>query len=287
MKAEVWANRTYIRVMTADIEGAIISSDCSFEIARSIDNLWGQVNARGFLGLVYMARGEIDRALQTVNDLIPSAQKIGHPGHYLGLFCLARIYAQLGASDLRRQTARRSLEEPVDFPPFLPLAQVLMAGENIRTGAWAEAQTLLTQARRGGARQVLQMIDLVVDLVTFDYHLARQELEPARQVLDGMLRKMDETGVRYFVPEALLRKADVQRQQGHLEQAIATLEQARAVAEEIDAKVMLWQILALLGEREAARRVVDVIADNISDPELQRLFRSHSATLLDPKVNTF
>jgi class 3 adenylate cyclase len=287
MLAENWSNSTYIRVMTADFDGAMAASDESFRIAQSIGNDWGQVNARAFVVPAYLARGEVDRTLQMVQPLISAAEKIGHPGNILGQFYLAWLYDHLGAHDLALEAAQRGVEASGRFPPFRSLSLAMLARGRVRAGAWAQAQTLLEQADQPESRQTLQMIDLIVDLVTVEYHLARHDFAHAEAYLDILLGKMSDSGARYFLPDALHLKAKFLLDQGGAGEALDTLRQARAAAQEIGSRIILWRILADLGEVEAALQEVDFIAGNISGAALRKTFRAHAKSRMEGGMNAF
>ena len=97
MMAENRANISFLRVMTGAFDEALAAASESLRIAGSIENERGQANARGFAGMVYVARGEIDAALEFNQRLIMDAERVGHPGHILGWFYLGWLYMHLGA----------------------------------------------------------------------------------------------------------------------------------------------------------------------------------------------
>lgn len=284
MLAENWANATIIRVMTTDFDGAMATSDESFRIAKSIDNDWGQVNARAFILLVYLARGEIDRTLHAAQRLIEGAEKIGHPGDILGQFYLAWLYDHFGAHDLSLEAAQRGVGVSERFPPFRSLNLAMLARQRIRDEAWAQAQALLEQADQPDSRQTLPIIDLVVDLVMVEYHLARDDSAHSHAYLDTLLGKIRDSGAHYFLPDALYLKAKFLLDEARDDEAIQTLREARAAAQEIGSRIILWRILADLGEAEAAHAEVDFIAGNITDGELRKTFVAHAKSIIEGGV---
>jgi tetratricopeptide (TPR) repeat protein len=79
MLAENLGNTAQIRVMMAEFDEAIEAADESMGVATAIENEWGRVNARAFVGLVLVAQGEIDRSLDLIQELITDGEKVGHP----------------------------------------------------------------------------------------------------------------------------------------------------------------------------------------------------------------
>jgi tetratricopeptide (TPR) repeat protein len=279
MLVENQSQTVYLRVMTVDFDEAITISEEALRIAQSIENVWGQANARMFVGLVHLARGEIERCLQTAQSLIAGAEKVGHPGSIIGEFYLAWLYNHFGAHDLALEAAQRGVEASTSFIPFRPLSLAMLARQRIRAGAWAQAENLLTEARQSEARQTLQMMDLIVDFVTVEYYLGKGDFPQAETYLDTLLGKLDDSGARYFLPDALHLKATSLRKQGGGEEALDMLREARAIAEQIESKITLWRILAELGDVDASREVVDSIAAEIADSELHRTFLRHAKSI--------
>jgi tetratricopeptide (TPR) repeat protein len=285
MLAENWANTCYLRVDGAQFDEAIAASEESLRIASSIENEWGRVNSQGFVGLVYLARGEIDLTLQTINGFITDAERIGHPGHIVAHGYLALLYAHLGAHDLALETALRGEEVSVSFPPFRPISLAMLAKQKIRLGEFAEAQTLLAETGKSGLRLSLQLNDHAVDMETIEYHLSLGEFSQAHSVIEALLSKMKVSSSRYFLPDALYLKAKYLHELGETEEAQKVLREARAVAEEIGSRIILWKILADLGEAKAAQEIVESIAGNISDTALRETFQNHSKSILAGERN--
>jgi hypothetical protein len=89
--------------------------------------------------------------------------------------------------------------------------------------------------------------------------------------------------VRLYLPDASYLKGRSLLAQGRRNEARAALEQARAVAEEMGCRRMLWPILFALsqavtgeGERQRllgqAQATIGYIAEHIGDPQLRATF---------------
>ena len=285
MLAENWANTCIMRVETAQFDEAIAASEESLRISKSIENEWGQVNSQGFIGLVYLARGEIDLSLQAANGMITDAERIGHPGHIIGHGFLSLLYSHLGVHDLALETALHGVEVSVSFPPFRPLSLAMLARQRMRLGEFAEAQTLLAEAGELGPQLTLQLNVQAVDMETIEYHLSLGEFSQAHSVIESLLGKMKGSGARYFLPDALILKGSYLQMLGETEEARKVLQKARAVAEEIESRITLWRILADLGEAKAAREIVASIEGNISDAALRETFHIYAKSIIERDRN--
>jgi tetratricopeptide (TPR) repeat protein len=281
MLAENWANTSYLRVDTANFDEAIAAAKESLRIAKSIENEWGKVNSQGFVVLVYLARGEVDLAIQTINRLINDAERLGHPGHIIGHGYLSLLYSHLGAYDLALESALRGVEASISFPPFRPLNLAMLAKQKIRQGEFAEAQSFLAESGESDSRLTLSLNIQAVDMETIRYHLSLGEFSQAHSVIELLLKKMKDSSSRYFLPDALYLKAIYLEKLERTDEARKALQEAQTIAEEIGDRIILWQILADLGEVEYAGEIVESIAEAISDAPLRETFLTHSKTIIE------
>jgi rRNA processing protein Krr1/Pno1 len=95
------------------------------------------------------------------------------------------------------------------------------------------------------------------------------------------LGKLKDSGTRYFLPDALYLKATYLRELSETKEARKVLQEARAVAEEIESRIILWKILGDLGEAKEASEIVESIAGNISDAALRETFRNYSKSIIE------
>lgn len=274
--AENFGIDSQIQVMMARFDEAIKASEESLAIATSIENVWGRATARSFVGLAYLARGEIDRALDIIQALIADGEQEGHPSRILGWFYLGWLYYQLGAESKSIDAANSGLESAVDFPPLRPVCLAPLAWWSMRNDDLESAQRLVDRIGQPGARETLMVNDLVVDLVVYEHSLAQRADMQGLQNLDTLLLRLRKSEARFFVPYALQLKSHALKGLGRAEEAQAALEEALEAAEGIENRMVMWQLLAELGEAEAAEEIVSFISDNISDSELRETYLAHS-----------
>ena len=276
MLAENLGIEAQIHVMLAHFDDAIKASEESLAMATSIDNVWGRVTARSFVGLVFLARGEIDRALEDIRALIAEGEQERHPARILGWFYLGWLYSQLGAVRRAAAAASSALEATAHFPALRNISLALLAWQSMHGGEVETAGDLLAEAGQPGMRKTLLISDLLVDLIRCEYNLARRDYGQAEQNVDLLLLRLRQSGARYFLPYALQQRSHALKGLDRLEEATTSLKEALQTAEEIENRVLQWRILAELGQAESAEEIVGFISDNITDPELRETFLDHA-----------
>lgn len=121
-----------------------------------------------------------------------------------------------------------------------------------------------------------------------EFALAREEFEQAKSLATDVVRELRQHAVRSALPEALYLQGRALLGLGQLDGAHEVLSEARAEAEALGARRLLWPILAALGElqarrgdstsadslREGAHNIVAYIADHSGAPELRASFCS-------------
>jgi hypothetical protein len=276
MLAENLGIEAQIYVMLAQFDDAIKSSEESLTIATSIDNVWGRVTARSFVGLVYLARGEIDRALDVIQALIAEGEQEGHPARILGWFYLGWLNFQLGAGRRAAAATNSAVEATAHFPALRNISLALLAWQSMHGGEVETAGDLLAETGQPGTRKTLLISDLLVDLIRCEYNLARRDYGQAEQNVDLLLLRLQQSGTRYFLPYALQLKSQALAGLDQVEEARVTSEDALNKAREIENRILSWRILAEMGEADAAWEIVRFISNNISDTELRETFLDHA-----------
>jgi len=269
--------RAQIHVMMGEFDQAIAASEESHAIAVSIDNVWGQVTSRTFVGLVYLARGEIDRALSSVRTLIDEGERMGHPGRMLGWFYLAWLYYQLGDAGRAVEAARTGRRATERFGTLFGLGTAVLVWQAIRDGDLPAAREWAGKLGSGGAKGTLLINDLVAEMAACDNMAAQGDLDEAEQCLELLIQRLEAGHVRYLLPYALHGLAHTRRQLGREDDARAALQAARAACEAIGNRILLRQIQADLGDPTASAHTAHLILDHISDNDLRAAFQQLAA----------
>ncbi|HEY5574569.1 MAG TPA: adenylate/guanylate cyclase domain-containing protein [Anaerolineales bacterium] len=287
MRAENLANAALVLLMTGRFAEGIAASEEAFRIAQSIDNHWGQTNARVFVGLIHLARGEIDRALERAHGMIASAEKVGHPAREIGRFQLSWLYYLLGDYQESKKLAEKAVEEVEIFLPFRPINLAMLAKHRLREGKLAEAEALFDEIIQLDIRDTLLIIDVVVDLVSIELSIGRGDSAESLEKIQRLMTQLEDCGASYFMPDLCLLKAQVLLESDEqLTEAYEALQSGRRVAERIGSGTVLWRILGALAQlerqrgnqvegaefMERGREIAGFIAGNISDSQLRAAF---------------
>jgi ATP/maltotriose-dependent transcriptional regulator MalT len=200
---------------------------------------------------------------------------------------LAAVYGSLGAIEQGLETARRALDiAETQLSVFRPWVLAVLAQLHLRNGNSTEAEAAIEQGREDlyGADSPLFL--LPCRLAEAELALRRGNYERTLAVTDDLLADLQEFGARMYIPQALYVQGQALLGLDETEEAQARLAEARAEAEAMGARRMLWQILAALAEIESrrghvaeaenlraqAREVIAFIADHAGTPELRASF---------------
>ena len=218
-------------------------------LSESIGNLWGQAFCRMFIVNVYFERGELATAMETMSECIRVAGEAGLAMALVGTHAgLAWIYGAAGAiadglemGRLARATAQQRL------PVFRPWALGSLARLQVMQGDLAAAEASVTEGYVG-----LDLEDLsthgaiLVPMADAELALAKHNDAHVIRLMDGLIARLRTVGKRSFLSDALYLKGQALRAQEQTEAASQVLSEARAEAESLGSRRMVWQILAAL-----------------------------------------
>jgi adenylate cyclase len=280
-----WAATAYLR---GDLQGALAATNEAYQISQSIGNLWGQLAVSTQHGNICLETGDAGEAIAMLEESVHLSQQAGAAG-FQPIFhvILGLHYTALGALErglARYEQARTELDAV--SAPLQMLFRGGLARLAIHLGDLAEAEAICwdsdIELEAGGATLELDLMSLPQGRLA----LARQEYTRTITLMDELIAVQADTGARVVLPEALYLKGQALLAQGHLDAAQVALTEARAEAEAVTARPMLWQILAVLAEiddqygdaaqaellRDQAREVIRYIADHAGSPELRASF---------------
>jgi tetratricopeptide (TPR) repeat protein len=233
------------------------------------------------LGTIYWEQGDPDRALEAIDLCIRLGEKAGFLASQVEpRDDLAEIYKCVGLY-------KRGLEvlEPVLSIPTMPnLAHILAAQMRllIGVGDLAGAESLLEGTKRRGSIS-WPIMEILILIANTELTLAKGNLQHALAATEELLDRLHHFGMRTRFPFALHLRAKVLQLAGDQDAARQCFMEARAEAEAIGTRWMLWQILAALAEleddpaeagllRAQARGIVETIAQCMSDVEMKDAF---------------
>jgi tetratricopeptide (TPR) repeat protein len=287
MLADNLARSTQFHLAAGDYAAVIAASDEAYAISRSIGNVWGQSNSRIGVGVAHWDQGEYGTAIAIQEEAIQLGVRVGHTIALTFVpTILALVYGAVGAITRGLEVANAALAhtraKAPDWSslPLITLARLHLLNRDLPAteAAYREAVQNLVE---DNLRQVNYVSLLWLSLTEAELALARSKHAHALTLADQLISDTHLANYRPFIPDALYFKSRVLIAQGQLDLAHQSLEEARAEAEAIGSRRILWPILTALGEMEArqgnsthanglldqARQIVGYIADHITDPE--------------------
>jgi hypothetical protein len=195
---------------------------------------------------------------------------------------LAAIYGELGAVDQGIATVQLALAAVRGFGREFALG--VLAGLLVRRNCFAEAQTAIDERNSTRPQAAFPARFAVTDHFAEVELAYRQGDEPrALLLIERLLADLHRFGIRRRIPRALHWQAQILLAMGEQATAWERLQEARAEAEAIGSRWMLWQILLTLAQREAdpaeagrlgrqVQEIVTSIVEHISEPELRTSF---------------
>jgi len=282
MLAESLSDLSHVFLWQGNFQRAIACSEEAYQLSQSARNLQGQLNSIFMIFIAHQEQGSYDKALSLLEEAVTLGERLSHlpaltgPRAYLGW-----VYGQLGAVERGLalvQQARALAEEK--FPVLRPLSLALLARLHLRQGHLVAAEALLDTV--DSYSEIKQHVGFIphmwigVGLAMGELALAKGEFHHVAALMDDLYAAMRAAGVRPMLADVLYLKSQALLASDQTEAAYVTLQEARAEAEALPSRPMLWRILRALREleigrghtteaealREQARAVVAFITDH-------------------------
>ena len=236
------------KIWLGQVEASIADSRTAYAISREIDNPWGQIHSSAVLAAGLMDKGDYEEALYVARQGRQQAQT--HDlvlVSFLNLLVLGMVHRAL----LALQTAQAvhleaaALSERAQLESFAEMSATELCADCALAGDW---ETATRYARQALASRKYIALPLVVSprwpetealLRGGDIELARDDAQRWGELVGHI--------PRYRLPH-LRSLAVLAEWEGNRGQAIAYLEEANALAEQIGLPGEQWPILARLGE---------------------------------------
>jgi len=263
-------------------EKVLRSAKEAYQISVSIKELWNQASARNFQALVWFERGEIDQALEAMEESIQIAAQ-GHPGYeiwYRAMLCW--MYAELGAVDIGVELCHTQRIPNVDVPqaPFRTATLVCYALFEIASGQLDTAASTLADCTPNAPPW-----ESMFRLAKCRLALARGDSPAALEIAKTAVELAGKYALGRYLPEALFLKGKSHFMRNEKDDAKIALDLARAEAEKLGSQRLLWQITACMAGleddqdrsnelKDEARTIIQSIAGHINRAELRVAFLS-------------
>lgn len=277
-----------------DYEKALHYSDEAFIVGATADATWSQAQSRfGGANLILIDQGEMGKAITIIDESLELAEQCGNLAVLGGnRATLGWIYGLLGQEDRGIATTTHAVEVGRQFPLIYPLTQAILARLHIQQGNLEAAQIEIDEAAEHAVSSSPSLPILVtVRLAIAELDLVRGNYEQARQQCDKLIDHLHRYQMQPLRADALYTKGQALLGLNESDAAYEVLQQARAEADRIGARWMLWQVLFSLSQIEAQRgnhqeahalhrQACDLllyIADHIGDDALRKSFLGRAA----------
>jgi len=251
-------NRSYAVMMHIHLgqyDQALDAANEAWRISQEIGNMWDASFSQAWIGQVHRDRGDIAQAITAMETAIDLARFGFQAPFAFSRADLAALYGDLGqvkrgilvaqlACDAAAKIAR-----VMEIFAVAQLAHLYILDQNLTS-----AQTLLTELRATLSTQELQSLyGTALFGSEAELAFAQQEDERAIQICDNLIAFLSERHLHYRLSDAFYLKGIALLRQKNLNPAFDALVEARKVAEELQARWILWRILAALADIETAR----------------------------------
>lgn len=239
-------------VYTGDFDQAIAFSQQAYQLSLSSKNLWGQSYSLWTIGDAYAERGEYSQAIRAMEECIAMGKQAGFlVSQSYTPMKLAQVYLELGmyapAIQLAEQAVNLSQEQ---VPAHAALGRSVLARLHLRTGKLSEAIAQIETAKHDPYQDSWVVFFLSVPLVEAELAMTENRLNLAAAILDDLVERLQNFGMRLLLPEALYLQGKVLQLMQQDRLAFSKFLEARAEAEAINSRRTIWRILAALSQLE-------------------------------------
>jgi tetratricopeptide (TPR) repeat protein len=274
------------KIWQGQIESSIADARTAYTTSREIDNPWGQISSSAVLAFGLMDKGDYEEALAIAQQGRQQAQ--AHDlvlVSFLNLLILGMVHQALMAPAAARSAHLEAavLSDKAQSESFAGMSAAQLCADCALAGDWEEATMYAREALSYRKYDVMPLVlsqcwpETEALLRGGDLELAREDARRWGELVGHI--------PRYRLPH-LRSLALLARWDGDTQQAIAYLQEALSIAEQIGLPGEQWQILAKLGALyragndekkarsafEGAGNIVQALAARIDDEDLRTGF---------------
>jgi DNA-binding SARP family transcriptional activator len=290
---ETYEVRQFLYSFADELAKQLATSSELLRLSRSTGNQMSQGNALANMGGVHRLQGRFAEALAETREALAIIKLSKFPilkqsecYFWIDLYLAARVM------DQAEHWADRLYEMRDSFPPmFQPAYLDRIARVKIAVGKLDDGKAILDRALELCSPDNVWSHYIVWIAITDAYlQLAQGNTKRAFKRLDERVQSYRQAGFRFNLAEEYWLRGKAYLALGEVEKAKKILLEAKAVAEEKEERLFLWQILATLSKIERmsgdkveaarlldqAREIINYIADRAGDEEgLRAAFLAH------------
>lgn len=277
MLADSLSLASHTALQMGDYGQAVKYSDETLQISQATNNIWGQCYSRMWVGAVYWEYGQPDEAITIFVDGIRLSDLVGFVSAQIVTRAdLAVFYAELGAPERGVELINQTLEFVASgnrFEFHRPYIMAAMTRIQLSLGNLAGAETAQSQAKTEPGQPEISIFIAPALLAQGALAFGQQDYDRTVAVTDDLRATLHRYDMRKYLPDCLYLQGQALQALGREETAFERLLEAKAVAEGIGSRRMLWRVLFALSRLESdpteakrlqqqAREIVAYIADH-------------------------
>ena len=287
MLADNIASTAMFHAYAGEIDAAITEANEAFDIAKSINNVWGMSFSQMFLGTAHWVRGEFSTSIKALKNCLDYAEQSSFlVAQYASRFELCLVYAWLGQGERGLALVEPVLNDSFIVTNYSRQYLSLLCRAYLEMGKLTEAKALLETVYE--ELRKTSMFKFQYDWAWIFLLFAQGKYSQVVETARSTLLNLRDVGVRLFVPDSLLILGRAHMALGQIVEAQAAIQEAQAEAEAMQLNWFLWNIYAFRAEVEKAagqvglsenylaqaRKTVEYIVDQIEEDDLKESFLS-------------
>ncbi len=288
MLADGLGGSAFALLERGEYDRAMQNAEEAAAVSESIDNRWGLGYSRMVLSFVQLERGQISKAIRVMRE----AEEIGNRGNFIATSAivpavLAWIYASFGDVEAGFPLIERASDAASRVETYQARVLMFKSWLYLKAGKQDAAIELMRRAHEtleeGHRDPYFGALMLYFQTAVM---LGAGEVRQALAVAQENLRYMEGGGLRLLKPDLLALQSKAQRELGMSQAAWDSLVAGLELAEKIDAKRAMMQVLPPLLEmsrqfgdqtqtahiKRKASELVDYLLENIDEPDLRVSF---------------
>ncbi len=245
MLADSLTGTAMVLFLTGEFSRALPVVEEAYQISVKIGNLWGQSYSRWHAGTILMEQGDWGAAIAAHTDGYELGDRAGFVVASVSARAqLARLYGDLGDSERGIALAQQAVLKGETIPTWQVNAYATLAMLYARQGQLDAAATALHSASANSD----PFNQTMYALAQCEVGLIRQAYAEVVALTEQMIQAMRQVGLRPFLAAFCGYRGLALLAQQRWDEAETVLQTARADAEVIGARPMLWRIYAALSE---------------------------------------
>ena len=269
----------------------------AIRVSRSARNTWGEAASLLVAAPGLLERGEVSKSIGYLEEALSLSDKEGVAVVAVIRPILAWTYGDLGdcskgleivTSELDKLDASKSEVEDGALRGLLLGAAAYL---HMLSGDRRNAEAHLADAEKLDPDTIMEYLGLSVafrTLILGGVRLAYGDFARVLAIADGELSRMRKRNMLCYIPDVLRTRGEALCGLGRIEEAFASLAEARYEADRQGSRRSIWPVLAKLAEleeergnaaeakslRREARSVIEYIAENADALGLRKAFMS-------------